>query len=383
MSSLPHTLKIGIVCYPTFGGSGVVATELGKALAQEGHEVHFITYNQPVRLGSFHPGVFYHEVEVSKYPLFDYPPYELVLTSKMVEVAQTHNLNLLHVHYAIPHASAAVNAKRILAEAGLHVPVVTTLHGTDITLLGKDASFKPVITHAINASDAVTAVSGSLRRDTQTLFDVKRPISVIHNFVCPSHFERPADHDFKAQLSPSGAPILCHISNFRPVKRVLDVVEAFARVRKERACILLMVGDGPDRARAESRSRELGVSNDVVFLGKVKNPIEPLLISDLLMLPSETESFGLVALEAMAAGVPVVSSNVGGLPEVNVHEQTGILCDVGDVDGMASAVKLILAEDALALFKRNAKSRAQDFTIHAILPQYMEVYANALQASTS
>ena len=318
-------------------------------------------------------------MEVSKYPLFDYPPYELVLTSKMVEVAQTHGLNLLHVHYAIPHASAAVNAKRILAEAGLHVPVVTTLHGTDITLLGKDQSFKPVITHAINASDAVTTVSESLKRDTQMLFDVKRDISVIHNFVCPTHFERPADLDFKAQLSPSNAPILCHISNFRPVKRVLDVVDVFAQVRQEHEGVLLMVGDGPDRAKAESRCRELGVSDDVVFLGKVKNPIEPLLISDLLLLPSETESFGLVALEAMAAGVPVVSSNVGGLPEVNVQGESGFLCDVGDVDGMARSVNHMLSADALPAFKRQAKLRAQAFTIHAILPQYLKVYAEALQ----
>ena len=383
MTSLESALKIGIVCYPTFGGSGVVATELGKALAHEGHEVHFITYNQPVRLGSFHPGVFYHEVEVSKYPLFDYPPYELVLTSKMVEVAQTHNLNLLHVHYAIPHASAAVNAKRILAEAGLDVPVVMTLHGTDITLLGKDQSFKPVITHAINASDAVTTVSESLKRDTQTLFGVERAISVIHNFVCPTHFERPADLDFKAQLSSSGAPILCHISNFRPVKRVLDVIDVFAQVRGERESVLLMVGDGPDRAKAESRCRELGLSDDVVFLGKVKNPIEPLLISDLLLLPSETESFGLVALEAMAAGVPVVSSNVGGLPEVNVHGESGFLCDVGDVESMAKGASRILSEEALPAFKHQAKLRAQQFTIHAILPQYLTVYAEALDTTTS
>ena len=316
--SLTTGLRVGIVCYPTFGGSGVVATELGKALAAQGHEVHFITYNQPVRLGSFHPGVYYHEVEVSKYPLFEYPPYELVLTSKMVEVVQTHNLNLLHVHYAIPHASAAVNAKRILAEAGLTVPVVTTLHGTDITLLGKDASFKPVITHAINASDVVTTVSQSLKDDTVRLFEVSRDVEVVHNFVCPSHFERPPDLEFRTQLSPKGTPLLCHVSNFRPVKRVLDVIDIFAGVRAQREVTLLMVGDGPDRTRAEARCRELDLAQDVVFLGKVKNPIEPLLISDLLLLPSETESFGLVALEAMAAGVPVVSSNVGGLPEVNV-----------------------------------------------------------------
>lgn len=381
MSTASSPLRIGIVCYPTFGGSGVVATELGKALAHQGHEVHFITYNQPVRLGSFHPGVFYHEVEVSKYPLFDYPPYELVLTSKMVEVAKAHRLNLLHVHYAIPHASAAVNAKRILAEMGLHVPVVTTLHGTDITLLGKDASFKPVITHAINASDAVTAVSQSLKDDTMAQFPVTVDIDVVHNFVCPPHFDREPDLAFRQQLSPQGAPVLCHISNFRPVKRVLDVVEVFAQVRNAQPATLLMVGDGPDRAKAEARSRELGVDQDVVFLGKVKNPIEPLLISDLLLLPSETESFGLVALEAMAAGVPVISSNVGGLAEVNAEGETGHLCEVGHVDQMASRALEVLQGDALPKFKARAVSRANAFTIDRILPQYLEVYQRALTLS--
>ena len=384
MSDSPTTgLRVGIVCYPTFGGSGVVATELGKALAAQGHEVHFITYNQPVRLGSFHPGVYYHEVEVSKYPLFEYPPYELVLTSKMVEVVQTHNLNLLHVHYAIPHASAAVNAKRILAEAGLTVPVVTTLHGTDITLLGKDASFKPVITHAINASDVVTTVSQSLKDDTVRLFEVSRDVEVVHNFVCPSHYERPPDLEFRSQLSPKGTPLLCHVSNFRPVKRVLDVIDTFARVRAEREATVLMVGDGPDRARAEARCRELDLTQDVVFLGKVKNPIEPLLISDLLLLPSETESFGLVALEAMAAGVPVVSSNVGGLPEVNVQEETGFLRDVGDVEGMAQDALKVLSDGALRGFKQRAKARAAEFTIDRILPHYLDLYQRALDITSS
>ena len=378
MSPSSSQLRIGIVCYPTFGGSGVVATELGKALAVQGHEVHFITYNLPVRLGSFHPRVFYHEVEVSKYPLFEYPPYELVLTSKMVEVAQTHNLNLLHVHYAIPHASAAVNAKQILAESGLHVPVVTTLHGTDITLLGKDPSFKPVITHAINASDAVTTVSQSLKEDTQRLFGVTRDIDVVHNFICPKHFDRPADLEFRKQLSPTGAPILCHISNFRPVKRIDDVVKVFAQVRAERECTLLMVGDGPERGHAEALSRELGVSEDVVFLGKVKNPIEPLLISDLLLLPSETESFGLVALEAMAAGVPVVSSNVGGLPEVNAQGETGFLRPVGDVEGMAQDCLQVLDDTRLPAFREQAKRRSELFHIERILPQYFAVYDRAL-----
>ena len=376
-------LRIGMVCYPTFGGSGVVATELGKALTMQGHEVHFITYNQPVRLGSFHPGVYYHEVEVSKYPLFDYPPYELVLTSKMVEVAKEHDLNLFHVHYAIPHASAAVNAKRILAEQGMHVPVVTTLHGTDITLLGKDPSFEPVIAHAINQSDVVTAVSQSLKNDTVKVFGVSRDIEVVHNFVCARHFEQLPNEAFRKQLSPHGAPILCHISNFRPVKRILDVVRTFQRVRSEREAKLLMVGDGPDRSKAMSLCRELDIHEDVIFLGKVKNPIEPLTISDLLLLPSETESFGLVALEAMAAGVPVVSSNVGGLPEVNIDGQTGFLCDVGDVEAMGRGSLTILEKEAnLKSFAERARDRAASFELQLILPQYMQVYEQALATDT-
>ena len=376
-------LRIGMVCYPTFGGSGVVATELGKALTMQGHEVHFITYNQPVRLGSFHPGVYYHEVEVSKYPLFDYPPYELVLTSKMVEVAKEHDLNLFHVHYAIPHASAAVNAKRILAEQGMHVPVVTTLHGTDITLLGKDPSFEPVIAHAINQSDVVTAVSHSLKNDTVKVFGVRRDIDVVHNFVCARHFEQLPNEAFRKQLSPNGAPILCHISNFRPVKRILDVIRTFHRVRAEREAKLLMVGDGPDRSQAMALSRELGIHDDVIFLGKVKNPIEPLTISDLLLLPSETESFGLVALEAMAAGVPVVSSNVGGLPEVNIDGETGFLCDVGDIESMSRGCLTILENEASRMaFVERARDRAASFELQLILPQYMQVYEQALATDT-
>ena len=378
MSELSSQLRIGIVCYPTFGGSGVVATELGKALAGQGHEVHFITYNEPVRLGSFHPNVFYHEVEVSKYPLFEYPPYELVLTSKMVEVAQTHRLNLLHVHYAIPHASAAINAKRILHEQGIHVPVVTTLHGTDITLLGKDPSFEPVITQAINDSDIVTAVSENLKEETLKHFKVNRSIDVVPNFICPRHFEREPDVEFKAKLSPEGAHILCHVSNFRPVKRVFDVIHVFARILEHRKCVLLMVGDGPDRAQAEQLSRELNVDDGVVFLGKVKNPIEPLLISDLLLLPSETESFGLVGLEAMAAGVPVVSTNVGGLPEVNAQGQSGFLRPVGDVEGMATDALHILDPKRHEQFRSQAKIQAQKFHMPVVLPNYLELYNRAL-----
>ena len=378
----PLPLRIGIVCYPTFGGSGVVATELGKSLAKQGHEVHFITYNLPVRLGSFHPRVFYHEVEVSKYPLFDYPPYELVLTSKMVDVVKAQNLDLLHVHYAIPHASAAVNAKRILAKADKDLPVVTTLHGTDITLLGNDASFHPVISDAIEESDVVTAVSHHLKDVTRSVFGESLDISVVHNFVCPHHFDLPPNEEFRQELSSDGAPILCHISNFRPVKRVCDVVDMFHMVRSSRKAKLLMVGDGPDRQAAEERARTHGVGEDVIFLGKVKNPIEALLISDLLALPSETESFGLVALEAFAAGVPVVSSNTGGLPEVNLQDQTGRLRPVGDVAGMAQDALHILEASVHPTFKEAALKRAAEFQMENIVPQYLALYKKALQPST-
>jgi N-acetyl-alpha-D-glucosaminyl L-malate synthase BshA len=377
-------LRIGIVCYPTFGGSGVVATELGKSLAARGHEVHFITYSEPVRLGSFHPRVYYHEVEVSKYPLFEYPPYELVLTSKMVEVVRSHRLNLLHVHYAIPHASAAIMAKRILASEGIHIPVVTTLHGTDITLLGKDPSFEPVISHAINESDCVTAVSHSLREDTLKLFGVQQEIHVIHNFVKPAHFDKSLDVHSRDTLAPSDVPLLCHISNFRPVKRIGDVIRIFHKVRNTMEAKLLMVGDGPERHAAEQLVNNLQIREDVIFLGKVKNPIEPLLLSDLLLLPSETESFGLVALEAMAAGVPVISSNVGGLPEVNVHGVTGFLHPVGATDEMArSALSMLQTPGALQPFRDRAKTHAAGFHLDHILPQYLALYCPLLPPEIS
>lgn len=377
-------LRIGIVCYPTFGGSGVVATELGKSLASRGHEVHFITYSEPVRLGSFHPRVYYHEVEVSKYPLFEYPPYELVLTSKMVEVVRAHRLNLLHVHYAIPHASAAIMAKRILAAEGIHLPVVTTLHGTDITLLGKDPSFEPVISHAINESDCVTAVSHSLREDTLKLFGVQQEIHVVHNFVKPAHFDKPRDVQSRDSLAPAGVPLLCHISNFRPVKRIGDVIRIFHKVRNTMEAKLLMVGDGPERHAAEQLASALQIREDVIFLGKVKNPIEPLLLSDLLLLPSETESFGLVALEAMAAGVPVVSSNVGGLPEVNVHGVTGFLHPVGAIEEMAgSALSMLQTPGTLQHFRDRAKAHAGGFHLDHILPQYLSLYCPLLPPDIS
>ena len=366
-----------MVCYPTFGGSGVVATELGKALAGRGHEVHFITYDQPVRLGSFRPNVFYHEVRIAQYPLFEYPPYELVLASKMVEVVRQQQLDLLHVHYAIPHASSAYMAKRILAEEGIHLPVVTTLHGTDITLLGKDPGFEPVISFAINQSDAVTAVSTSLRSDTYTLFGIKQDIEVIPNFICPTQFEDLRGQK-RGEFTREGERLLCHISNFRPVKRVDDVIRVMAKLVEKRPVKLLMVGDGPDRSGTERLARELGVEEHVYFLGKLKNPLEALAISDLFLLPSESESFGLAALEAMACGVPVVATEAGGLPEVIRHGISGMLAPVGDVDKMADHADFLLDGDNHERFRQQALERAASFSIDHVLPQYLRIYEAVL-----
>ena len=370
-------MRIAMICYPTFGGSGVVATELGKALAAQGHEIHFITYNTPVRLGSFKPGIFYHEVRVSDYPLFDYPPYELVLASKMVEVVKDHNIDLIHVHYAIPHASAAITAKKILAEEGISLPIVTTLHGTDITLLGRDRSFEPVISYAINKSDAVTAVSEDLRIETDKLFGVNKDIEVVPNFFCPKHFSIEADNKFRVKIAPEGQPILTHISNFRPVKRVLDVVKIFNKVLDQIDSRLLLVGDGPDRTSAEKMCRDFGIEDKVVFLGKVKNPIEALMISDLFILPSEAESFGLAALEALAAGVPVIASNTGGIPELVEDGVSGFLCKVGDVKSMAEkAIRILSNKDDFSDYKSSSLEKAKTFRIDSILPQYLRIYNN-------
>ena len=375
-------MNIGIVCYPTFGGSGVVATELGKALAKKGHKVHFISYSQPVRLDYFSENIFYHEVAVSNYPLFDYQPYELVLASKLVDVALYENLDLLHVHYAIPHASAAYMAKQILASKGKKVPFITTLHGTDITLVGKDASFEPVITFAISQSDAITSVSESLKQDTYKHFGVRKPIHVIPNFICiedydkiyeKNHPEETAKH--KHFYAPNGEKILMHISNFRKVKRIEDVIRIFDQVRKKTPAKLLLIGDGPERTHIERLCRELNTCDDVKLLGKVVNPEEHLLLADLFLLPSETESFGLAALEAMASHVPVVSSNTGGIPEVNVQGVSGYLSNVGDVDDMAKNALLILKdENTLNQFKTQAYQQALKFDIHNILPMYEALY---------
>lgn len=373
-------LKIGIVCYPTFGGSGVVATELGKALADKGHEIHFITYSQPVRLGSLRKNVRYHEVNVSDYPLFLYPPYELVLASKMVDVAKHEGLDLLHVHYAIPHASAAYMAKQILKREGINLPVITTLHGTDITLLGRDASFEPVISFAINESDAVTAVSQSLRTDTYKLFGINIDIEVIPNFLNPTPINEDVVQEIREEYAPNGTPMLIHISNFRPVKRVMDVMEIYKRVNELKPSILIMVGDGPDRSKAEQFARDNQL-NDVVFVGNVKNPMELLSAADVMLLPSESESFGLAALEAMASGVPVVSSNAGGLPELNRHGVSGLMSNVGDVEEMAKQVLyLIEKDDRLLKFKDQARERANAFSLEAVLPLYEKLYGNVLNS---
>jgi len=375
-------MKIGIVCYPTFGGSGVVATELGKALADNGHQVHFITYNQPARLDFFSENLFYHEVSVSKYPLFDYPPYELALASRLVDVVRFEKLDILHVHYAIPHASAAFMAKQILLTYGIYIPVVTTLHGTDITLVGKDRTYKPVVTFSINKSDGVTAVSENLRHDTYEFFEIENDIRVIPNFIDLKRFNLQAKDHFKKAIAPQGEKILIHTSNFRKVKRTEDVVRIFAKVREKIPSKLLMVGDGGERSDCEQLCRDLGVGDDTRFLGKQDAIEEILSVSDLFLMPSQSESFGLAALEAMACKVPVVSSNVGGLPELNVDGVTGFLKDVGDIQGMAdSAIYILEDEKRLATFKENALARAKEFDLARILPLYENYYIEVIEKS--
>ncbi len=369
-------MRIGIVLYPTFGGSGVVATELGKALARKGHMVHFITYSQPVRLGGFKKNVFYHEVSVSDYPLFDFQPYETELASKMVDVVKYEKLDVIHVHYAIPHASAAFMAKQILATQGIRIPFVTTLHGTDITLVGRDPSFEPVITFCINQSDAVTAVSESLKQDTLKHFDVNKEIAVIPNFIRGGKkLSREIRDQKRAMYAKENERILCHVSNFRKVKRVEDVVRIFANVIKTCPSKLIFVGDGPERYHCERLCRELSMCEHILFLGKVRDTSHVLHISDVFILPSETESFGLAALEAMAAGVPVVSSNTGGIPEVNDHGYSGYLSDVGDIEDMSSNTLRILDDKNLDTFKANAKKHSENFRLELILPKYEEIYS--------
>jgi N-acetyl-alpha-D-glucosaminyl L-malate synthase BshA len=375
-------MKIGIVCYPTFGGSGVIATELGKALADHGHQVHFVTYNQPARLDFFSANLFYHEVSVSNYPLFDYPPYELALASRLVDVVRFEKLDILHVHYAIPHASAAFMAKQILLTYGISIPVVTTLHGTDITLVGKDRTFKPVVTFSINQSDGVTTVSKNLRDNTYEFFEITKDIRVIPNFVDLNRFSLKAKDHFKKAIAPEGEKIIVHTSNFRSVKRTEDVVRIFAKVVEKIPSKLLMVGDGKERSDCEQLCRDLGVSSEVRFLGKQDAIEEILSVADLFMMPSKSESFVLAALEAMACKVPVISSNAGGLPELNIDGVTGFLKDVGDVDGMAEkAVYILEDEQRLNEFKENALARAKEFDLAKILPLYENYYVEVIEIS--
>jgi len=366
-------MKVGIVCYPTYGGSGVVATELGKSLAKKGHEIHFITYSQPTRLDFFNPNLYYHEVSVKSYPLFQYAPYELALSSKMVDVVINEKLDLLHVHYAVPHASAAFMAKQILKTKGYEIPFITTLHGTDITIVGKDATNEPVVTFSINQSDGVTAVSEDLKNDTLEHFDVSSDIKVIPNFIDLERFKKqPKDH-FKKAICPNGEKLIVHTSNFRKVKRVEDVLDVFCEIKKVVPSKLLLIGDGPERKRMEDKAREI-CTEDIRFLGKLDVVEEVLSVSDLFLMPSEKESFGLAALEAMACEVPVVSSNAGGIPELNKDGVSGFVCEVGDIEDMIQKSIKILDSANLQKFKEGALNRAKEFDINNVLPQYEEYY---------
>ena len=377
---MQDNLRIGIVCYPTYGGSGVIATELGIALANLGHQVHFISYDKPFRLDLLSAKIFYHEVTIPDYPLFEYTPYELNLTSKLVDVAINEKLDLLHVHYAIPHASAAVNAKKILETYGIDLPIVTTLHGTDITLLGKDKSFKPVIEYAINMSDVVTAVSESLRSETLEHFNVKNHIVTIPNFIDLSLYDIKTNNLLKSNYANIDDVLITHVSNFRKVKRVYDVIEIFEKVSKVISAKLLMVGDGPERLAAEQLCRAKGLTDKVKFLGKLRDVERVLIISDIFVLPSSTESFGLVALEAMACATPVISTNSGGISEVNIDGKTGFLSDVGDVSKMANdTVKLLEDKNLLDKFKHNALVHSKSYSLHNILPQYNRIYKELCQ----
>lgn len=368
-------MRIGIVCYPTYGGSGVVATELGLALAMKGHEIHFITYKRPVRLTHFQENVLYHEVNTEDYPLFEYTPYDTTLTSKLVDVVKYEKLDLLHVHYAIPHATVAYLAKQILAAEGIHIPVITTLHGTDITLVGSDRCFAPVVSFSINQSDGVTAVSEQLRQQTFEQLKIQREIEVIYNFIDFSRFSRTNKEHFRKAIAPEGEKIIVHTSNFRKVKRIEDAIQAFNIIQQQIPAKLLLVGDGPERPRLERMARELGLYEHVRFLGKQDAIEEILAIADLFIIPSENESFGLAALEAMACEVPVISSNAGGLPEVNIEGVTGFLADVGDYATMAEKSLYLLQDEALlATFRKNAYDQARQFDINLILPQYEAYY---------
>ncbi|WP_298238031.1 N-acetyl-alpha-D-glucosaminyl L-malate synthase BshA [uncultured Algibacter sp.] len=372
-------MKIGIVCYPTFGGSGVVATELGIELSKRGHEIHFITYNQPVRLELLSNNVHYHEVNVPEYPLFHYQPYELALSSKLVDMVKLHKIEILHVHYAIPHAYAAYMAKKMLQEEGIYVPIVTTLHGTDITLVGSHPFYKPAVTFSINKSDAVTAVSSSLKEDTLRLFDIKNEIHVVPNFIDLEKYNHNFTDCQRGMMANDSEKIITHISNLRPVKRVQDVISVFYNIQKEIPAKLMFIGEGPEKENIELQCQELGILDKVIFFGRSNEIDKILCFSDLFLLPSQTESFGLAALEAMASGVPVISSNTGGIPEVNKQGVSGYLSDVGDIDDMTTNALHILSDDTrLKTFKENARSESLKFDLHAIVPQYEAIYEDTL-----
>ena len=369
-------MVIGIVCYPTFGGSGVLATELGIELSKKGYEIHFITYNQPVKLELLDNNVHYHEVNVPDYPLFHYPPYELALSSKLVEMVKKYEIDILHVHYAIPHAYAAYMAKKMLKDQNIEIPIVTTLHGTDITLVGSHPSYKTAVEFSINNSDFVTAVSKSLKEDTLKLFNISNDIKVIPNFV---NLDKYTFKNSKKKLISSTDKIITHVSNFRKVKRINDVIDIFYGINKKIKSKLFMIGDGPEKKKAEKKVKSLGIKDKVVFFGKSNETNKILSFSDLFLLPSEIESFGLSALEAMAAGVPVISSDTGGIPEVNKHNFSGLLSKVGDTEKMINdAIDLLSDEKILNDFKKNSRKRAEEFDIHNIVPNYENIYKNLI-----
>ncbi|MDB3997806.1 N-acetyl-alpha-D-glucosaminyl L-malate synthase BshA [Flavobacteriaceae bacterium] len=374
-------MNIAIVCYPTFGGSGVVATELGIALSKMGHNIHFVTYHQPVRLDTINtPNLNFHEVNVPDYPLFKYQPYELALSSRLVDVVKSNKIDVLHVHYAIPHAYAAYMAKKMLADEGISIPIVTTLHGTDITLVGSHPFYKTAVTFSINHSDSVTAVSESLKQDTLRLFDIKTEINVIPNFIDVKKLDAKEKPCERSLLAPTNDKIITHISNFRPLKRIQDVITVFEKISSQVSSRLLMVGEGPEKAEAMAYVNKNGLNEKVLFLGNSNEIDKILCYSDLFLLPSEMESFGLVALEAMANEVPVISSNAGGLSEVNKHGVTGFLSEIGDVTSMAeNALKLLLDDDKLKQFKKQAKEQAQLFDIDVVVIQYEAIYQKALE----
>ena len=373
-------MRIAIVCYPTFGGSGVVATELGIALSTRGHEIHFITYHQPVRLEALqHPNIHFHEVNVPDYPLFKYQPYELALSSRLVDVIQNAQIDVLHVHYAIPHAYAAYMAKKMLLDIGIQIPIVTTLHGTDITLVGSHPFYRPAVTFSINHSDRVTAVSESLRQDTLRLFDIKTKIEVIPNFIDTEKINRVGKPCERSLLAQKEEKILTHISNFRPLKRIMDVIKIFEGLSSEIDCKLMMVGEGPEKVKAIEYVEKTGLEDKILFLGNSNEIDKVLCYSDLFLLPSEKESFGLSALEAMAHGVPVISSNAGGISEVNIDGVSGYLADIGDVDTMVVRAKELLSNDALhAQFKKQAKEQASKFSLEKIIGKYETIYSDAV-----